>query len=77
MDIFEMGITYITSLVFNHPFIDGNKRTALASALTFFYLNGYEFEESYEEEMADKILKLIQHEIQKEDLVEYFKSRLI
>lgn len=30
------------SLIQNHPFIDGNKRTAHAAMETFFVLNGYE-----------------------------------
>jgi death-on-curing protein len=30
MDIFEMAATYINSIALNHPFLDGNKRTALA-----------------------------------------------
>ncbi|NBC67033.1 MAG: type II toxin-antitoxin system death-on-curing family toxin [Bacteroidetes bacterium] len=38
-----------------HRFVDGNKRTALASALTFLYLNGYEVEESYDLELADLV----------------------
>ena len=30
------------SITKNHPFLDGNKRTGLHSALTFLELNGYE-----------------------------------
>lgn len=56
MDIFEMAATYVNSVVFNHPFVAGNKRTAAASALTFLYLNGFELEESYNEELADVII---------------------
>lgn len=37
-DLFGMAATYITCLTMRHPFVDGNKRTALASALTFLYL---------------------------------------
>ena len=29
------------SIINNHPFLDGNKRTGLHSALTFLELNGY------------------------------------
>lgn len=39
-DIYEMAATYLNSIVNNHPFIDGNKRTGLASALTFLLING-------------------------------------
>ncbi len=39
-DIFEMGAAYAFHLCQNHPFFDGNKRTALAASLTFLKLNG-------------------------------------
>ena len=38
---FEMAAAYLYHIVQNHPFIDGNKRTAFAAALTFLELNGY------------------------------------
>jgi death on curing protein len=44
-DIFEMAAALHFSLVSNHPFIDGNKRTGLAAMLVFLELNGYSFEE--------------------------------
>lgn len=36
----DMASAYAYHLCQNHPFIDGNKRTALASALVFLELNG-------------------------------------
>ena len=75
MNIFEMAATYINSLSFNHPFIDGNKRAAAASALTFLYLNGYLINEKYEEELADTLLNLINRKINKEDIVKYLETR--
>jgi death-on-curing protein len=39
-DLYAMAGAYIYHLCQNHPFIDGNKRTALASALVFLELNG-------------------------------------
>lgn len=39
-DLFEMAAAYAFHLCRNHPFVDGNKRTALASALVFLELNG-------------------------------------
>lgn len=39
-DIFEMAAAYAFHISQNHPFIDGNKRTALASALVFLEMNG-------------------------------------
>lgn len=39
-DLFEMAAAYAFHLCRNHPFVDGNKRTALASALVFLEING-------------------------------------
>ena len=39
-DIYEMAAAYAFHISKNHPFIDGNKRTAFASALVFLELNG-------------------------------------
>jgi death-on-curing protein len=39
-DHYEMAAAYSYHLCQNHPFIDGNKRTALAAALVFLELNG-------------------------------------
>ena len=43
-DLVELGALYALAIARNHPFIDGNKRTAWASLVTFFGLNGVEFE---------------------------------
>ena len=39
-DLYEMAAAYAYHLSQNHPFIDGNKRTALACALVFLALHG-------------------------------------
>jgi death-on-curing protein len=39
-DIFEMAAAYAFHICQDHPFVDGNKRTALASALVFLDMNG-------------------------------------
>ena len=39
-DVHEMAAAYAYHLCQNHPFNDGNKRTALAAALVFLELNG-------------------------------------
>jgi len=40
IDIFEMAAAYVYHLCKNHPFVDGNKRTALACGLVFLEING-------------------------------------
>lgn len=40
-DILAKATCYLRSLAMNHPFYDGNKRTALLSTIIFLELNGY------------------------------------
>ncbi len=47
--IFEKAGALVHSLLLNHPFVDGNKRTAIASVLVFFDLNSYSFSVSQKE----------------------------
>src|SRR5579863_9950676 len=43
-DIAELGALYAIAIARNHPFVDGNKRTAFAALFMFLALNGMEFE---------------------------------
>lgn len=40
--IFDKAAALFHSLIFNHAFIDGNKRTTLTSTARFLYINGYD-----------------------------------
>lgn len=40
----EMAAAYLFHMAQNHPFIDGNKRAALAAALGFLWINGQPLE---------------------------------
>jgi death-on-curing protein len=39
--LFDMAAAYAFGLATNHPFADGNKRTAYVVSLTFLRLNGF------------------------------------
>lgn len=41
--LFEKAGALCHSLIKNHAFVDGNKRTSLLAAMTFLELNGYRF----------------------------------
>jgi death-on-curing protein len=47
-DLFEQAAAYTFHICQNHPFIDGNKRTALATALVFLALNGIDLDDPEE-----------------------------
>ncbi|MCA9332735.1 type II toxin-antitoxin system death-on-curing family toxin [Candidatus Saccharibacteria bacterium] len=40
--LFDKAAALLEAIALFHPFIDGNKRTAMAAAGFFLYLNGYE-----------------------------------
>lgn len=48
-DIWMKAAALLQSLLKNHPFVDGNKRTALTSAGIFLQMNGYQLENYHEE----------------------------
>ena len=48
-DLFEQAAAYAFHVCQNHPFMDGNKRTALATALVFLSINGVELNDPNEE----------------------------
>ena len=41
-DIVEIAAAYLFYICGNHPFLDGNKRTAMTTAIVFLRLNGIE-----------------------------------
>ena len=43
-DTAELGAAYAIAIARNHPFIDGNKRTAFMAMVLFLDLNGMRFE---------------------------------
>lgn len=43
-DPFSKAAALMASLAGNHPFVDGNKRTAITAASLFLQLNGYRVE---------------------------------
>lgn len=52
-----MAAAYTAGIVRNHPFADGNKRTAFLVGVLFLELNGYRFSAS-EEEAAKAVINL-------------------
>lgn len=48
-DLAELAAAYLYGIAKNHPFVDGNKRTAFAAADLFLYFNGLSVEASNED----------------------------
>ncbi|WP_394026428.1 type II toxin-antitoxin system death-on-curing family toxin [Desulfovibrio falkowii] len=48
-DIVEEACALMESLLINHPFMDGNKRTAFAACSVFLYINGHRIDADSEQ----------------------------
>jgi death-on-curing protein len=75
LDLFDMAAAYLVSISVRHPFVDGNKRAAAATALTFLYVNGWDVEERHPEELADMVFALLRHELDREGVGNWFRER--
>ncbi len=49
--VFEKAAALLQSLLKNHAFVDGNKRTALSAAGIFLRMNGWELINQHDEEV--------------------------
>jgi len=54
-DLFSIATRYMEGILINHPFIDGNKRTAFCAVDTFFRLNGIYLKVPYDVENTNSI----------------------
>ncbi len=59
----------------NHPFVDGNKRTALVVSRTFLLLNGYQLIAAQEEKYLT-FLRLAEGNLSEEESADWFKEKL-
>jgi death on curing protein len=75
-DLAALAASYAFGIVRNHPFLDGNKRTALATCRAFLLINGYSVAAS-QDEKASQILKLAAGEIAEEEFGEWLRGRLV
>lgn len=64
------------SLVSNHPFVDGNKRTSVHSMLIFLRLNEVVVD-FIEDELFSLTMKASRHELDRKDISNYLKSKLV
>jgi death-on-curing protein len=69
----ELAAAYAFGIARNHPFIDGNKRTALLALYTFLGVNGVEFDVP-EAEAASIILSLAAGEVSEESLTRWIRD---
>ena len=73
--IAEQAAAYLYHLAKNHPFVDGNKRTALGVTEAFLGMNGYNLDLS-DEDLYDQVLAVVEGKLEKKDLADSLRSHL-
>ncbi|NJO75777.1 MAG: type II toxin-antitoxin system death-on-curing family toxin [Leptolyngbyaceae cyanobacterium RM1_406_9] len=73
--IYEQAAAYLYHLAMNHPFVDGNKRTAFAVMDAFLRLNGYRLNLS-NDQAYQLVLDVVQKALSKEDLCDYLEQQI-
>jgi len=68
-----MAAAYAYHICQNHPFVDGNKRVALASSLVFLDINGYEFN-CNNEKLYNEIMNVAKGEENKDKLIKFYEK---
>lgn len=74
-DVAALAASYAFGIARNHPFVDGNKRTAAVVSETFLMLNGFAVSAS-DAELAVAFVALAAGELSEEELADWFRAHL-
>ncbi|APL95426.1 type II toxin-antitoxin system death-on-curing family toxin [Sphingobium indicum] len=74
-DAAELAAAYAYGIARNHPFVDGNKRTAAVVSETFLVLNGYVLTAT-DAELVVAFLALAAGELSEEETAAWFRDHL-
>lgn len=74
-DVAALAAAYAFGVARNHPFIDGNKRTAAVVCETFLMLNGYRLGAT-DAELVVAILALAAGDLSEADLADWFRAHI-
>jgi death-on-curing protein len=74
-DAASLAAAYAFGIARNHPFVDGNKRTAAVISETFLVLNGHRLDSS-DAELVVAILALAAGDLPEDELADWFRQRL-
>lgn len=76
-DIAQLAAAYAYGIARNHPFADGNKRTAAVISETFLVLNGYDMPSTSDAEVATAFIALAAGELSEDELADWFRQRVV
>jgi death on curing protein len=71
----EMAAAYLFHIAQNHPFVDGNKRAALAAALAFIWINDQRLDAS-DDELTELVMGIAGGHVGKSAAAVFISTRL-
>jgi death on curing protein len=74
-DASALAAAYATGIARNHPFVDGNKRTAWIAARLFLRINGFVLTFDHQEAMR-VMFSLAAGELTEDELADWFLERI-
>ncbi len=74
-DVAALAAAYAYGIARNHPFADGNKRTAAVVSETFLAINGHELAAT-DAEVVVAFVALAAGELSEEELADWFREHL-
>ena len=74
--IFEMAAAYAFHIADNQPFVDGNKRAALFSALMFLEMHGYRIDDP-SERLYEAMIQMAEKRLKKEGLAKLLEELIV
>ena len=75
-DLAAIAAAYAFHIAQNQPFLDGNKRTAMGSALLFLKANGVDVDRYDDSKLYDAMIAIAEKRIDKAGLAEIFLKHL-
>lgn len=73
-DLFLLAAAYAEGIARNHPFLDGNKRAAYATAGLFLYVNGYTLQAPSVAAQITLFEKLAMGQVSRDDLAQFYRQ---
>lgn len=74
---FDKAAVYIHNIIHDHPFVDGNKRTAMLAGLTFLEQNDYKCDNFKPTEIEDVAVKIATHEFAIPNIADWLEQRCV
>jgi death-on-curing protein len=75
-DVFRKAAALMESLIGNHPFVDGNKRTGISAAVLFLRVNGYRLTVS-NSDLEAQTMRVVTEDMPVEELADWLQSNSV